>query len=170
VDRFLSFIEHLQSDPRACRVAVQFKRRGVNLRQVFAGLAVYAQSRTVAPERKRRGKADRQIINRGARENGLAPEVARWLLDRSELAHSTNGLTRVHNVDSLASVVLYVEAVTGQRMTMSSLAYLAEAANRALGRKPFDVDPETIGRELRRHKEKNPIFLQILKTDILSKL
>jgi hypothetical protein len=170
VDRFLSFIEQLQSDPRACRVAVQFKRQGVNLRQVFAGLTVYAENRSVAPERKRRGKADRQIINRGVRENGLAPEVARWFLDRSELAHSTDGLSRAHNTDSLASVVIYVEAITGRRMTMSALAYLVEASNRALGRKPFDVDPETIGRELRRHKEKNHLFLQILKNDIIRKL
>jgi hypothetical protein len=170
VDRFEQFIENLRDDPRACLVAARLKRQGVSLRRVFAELMVYGQNRTIAPERKRRGKRHREIVNRAARKGGLAPEVSQWLLDRSELAHSTDGLGRVHNTDSLASLHCYLELKTGRRVTMSSLAYLIESANRALRLKPFDVDPETIGRELRRHRQKNPRFIQILEQDIRRKL
>jgi hypothetical protein len=172
MDRFPVFVEQLQGDPRACRVAVEFKRQGVDLRRVFAELTVYAENRSIAPERKRRGKQYREIVNRGKRESGLAPEVARWLLDRGELAHSTKGFSRVHNVDSLAGLVMYLEAVTARRVTMSELAYLIEGANRALGLKPFDVDPEVIGRELRRHRQNknNHPFLEILQNHVLRSL
>ena len=170
MDSFVRFIEELQGDPRACGIGAQLKRDGVNLRHLFADLTIYSQGRSMAADRVKRGKQHRAIINRAVRENGLRPEYGRWLLDRGELAHATNGLTRVHNVDALAGAVIYTEAVTRRKLPMSSLAFLVECANRALNLKPFDVDPETIGRELRRHKEKNGRFLEILKADILDKL
>ena len=108
----------------------------MHLRRVFAELMVYAENRSIAPERKRRGKKHREIVNRSVREHGLAPEVARWMLDRSELAHSTNGLSRVHNVDSLAGLVIYLEAVTARRVTMSELAYWPR-----LRTEPWDSGP-----------------------------
>jgi hypothetical protein len=172
MDGFERFIENLRDNPRASEVAARLKRQGVDLRRVFAALTVYAENRSIAPERKRRGKQHREIVNRGVRNGGMAPEVARWLLDRGELAHSTVGFSRAHNVDSLAWLVLYLEAVTAKHVSASELAYLVEAANRALELKPFDVDPETIGRELRRYRQNknNHPFLEILRKDVLRNL
>jgi hypothetical protein len=170
MDRFGRFIENLRDNPRACQVAARFKREGVELRRVFAELMVYAENRSMAPERKRRGKQHRKEINRSVRENGLSPDVARWLLDRGELAFSTAGLSRVHNVDSLVSLHIYLELKSGRHVTFSELAYLIEAANRALGLRPYDVAVETIAHELRRYRQKNSRFIKILTDDISNRL
>lgn len=177
MDPFVRFIECLLEDsagpgelPRACQIAAQLQREGVDLRRVFTELTVYAKGPSMAPDRKKRGVQTRNIINRGVRKNGLAPEVARWLLDRSELAHATDGLTRFHNVDSLAGLHIYLELVTGRRVTISELTFLIESANRALRLRPYDVDPNTIAHELRRHRQKHPRFLKILRDHITQTL
>jgi hypothetical protein len=170
MDVFERFIENLRDNPRACEVAARLKRQGVDLGRVFVELKVYAENRSMASERTRRGKQHRQIVNRGVRENGLSKDVARWLLDRGELAHSTAGLSRVHNVDSLVGLHIYLERKTGRRVSYSELAYLIEAANRALGLKPYDVAVETIAHELRRYRQKNSRFIKILTDDIISRL
>ncbi len=170
MERFERFICYLSEYEDACRVAARLQREGVNLPRVLAELAIYVEGRSISAERRKRGKQFRAIVNRGARKNGLAPAVASWLLDRSELAHATHGLGQVHNIDSLASLHIYLELQTGRRVTMSELAFLVEAANWALGRKPTTVDPNTIGRELRRHKQKNPRFISMLRENIASRL
>jgi hypothetical protein len=167
---FYRFIENLRDDPRACQVAAQFKRQGADLRRVFAALTVYSENRSMAGERKRRGMQHRAIVNRGVRDGGLSPDVARWMLDRGELAYSTAGLPRTHNVDSLVSLHIYLEVTIGRHVTLGELADLIEAANKALRIKPFVVDPETIGHELRRYRKKNSAFIKILTDDIISGL
>jgi len=177
MNEFPRFIECLLKDsaepgepPRACQVAAQLQREGVDLRRVFVELTVYARGPSMTADRKKRGKATRAIINRGARNHGVQPEIARWLLDRSELAHQTDGLSKVHNVDSLAGLHIYLELRTRRRVTMSELAFLIEAANRALRIRPYDVDPNTIAHELRRHRQKNSRFLKILRHHIETNL
>jgi hypothetical protein len=170
MEQFRSFLEYLASRQDACEVAARFQREGVNLRRVFGALVVYVEGRSVADKRKKNAKQFRGIVNMGVRQHGVSPDVGRWLLDRAELAYATNGLGLLHNIDSLAWLSLYLEKVTDRRVTMSEMAYLVEGANHALGRKPSYVDPDTISHELRRHRKKNPRFIQILKEDIARNL
>jgi hypothetical protein len=164
--RFELFLEYLSGHPEACEVGARLTRDGADLHRVFSALIVYIEGWSIAGDRKKRGKAHRAIVNAGVRKHGVSPEVGRWLLDRAELAHATNGLGQVRNLDSLAWLQLYLGHVTGRRVTMGELAYLVEAANHALGRKATYVDPNTIAHELRRHRQKNPRFIQILKSDV----
>ena len=103
------------------------------------------------------------------RDGGVAPEIGRWLRDRFELAHSTNGLSRVRNLDSLLSAHVYLEARTGRRVTMTELTHLLNATYSGLGRKTM-ADSVEVGRELRRHRQKNSKFLKILTDEIRSRL
>jgi hypothetical protein len=168
--RFQRFVDYLSDHPEACEVAARLRREGTDLHRVFAALMVYVEGRSIAKERKKRGKTLRGIVNRGVRDHGVSPEVGRWLLDRAELAHATDGLGLVHNLDSLAWSHIYLELVTGRRVTMGELAYLVQGANHALGRQPKGqpsyVDPNAIGHELRRYRQKNPRFIQMLRADI----
>jgi hypothetical protein len=170
--KFGKFIEYLLGNEEPCKIAAQLQREGVNLLRVFVELRVYVEGRSIAKERQKRGKDQLKIINRGVRENGLAPAVGRWLRDRSELAHSINGLSRAHNVDSLGAVHIYLEERTGRKVTVSDLAYLVDAANWSLGRKVGGgvVDPKILQHELARWRKNNPRFVEILKADIESKL
>jgi hypothetical protein len=171
MDKFERFIGYLADHPEACEVGARLKREGVDLRKVFAATVTYIQGRTIAAERKKRGKATRAIINEGVRDHGVSSAVGRWLLDRAELAHAVNGLGLVHNLDSLAWLHLYLESVTRRRVAMGELAYLVQAANHALRRRqPTYVDPNSLAHELRRYKKKNPRFLEILKADIARNL
>jgi hypothetical protein len=179
MDSFDRFAECLLKDcaepgepQRGCEVAAQLQREGVNLRSVWMALEVYVnvKGRSIRDERKKHAKQDRAIFNKGVRDHGVPPEVGRMLLDRSELARSTDGLSRVHNTDALAGLHIYLELATGRRVTMSELAFLVEAGNRALGRKPFDVDPHSIREELRRHRKRFPVFHKILKDQITRNL
>lgn len=172
MDRFERFRNYLLGHPEACQVAARLVRDGVSFPQVFKALVVYAEGWSIAEGRKKRGQADRAIVNRGVRENGVSPELGRWLIARAELAHATNGLGRVHNTDSLIWLHTYLEVVTGRRITMSELAYLIEAGNHALGRRPVDVDPKSVEAELRRHRsqKENALFLKLIREDISKNL
>jgi hypothetical protein len=164
--RFQRFLEYLSGHKEACRIGAQLHREGADLHRAFGALIVYVEGRSIADKRKKSSKQLRGIVNLGVRQHGVSPEVGRWILDRAELAYATNGLGLLHNIDSLAWLQLYLERVASRRVTMSEIAYLVEAANYALDRKPTYVDPNTIGHELRRHRQKNPRFIQILKADI----
>jgi len=73
-------------------------------------------------------------------------------------------------MDALGAVHLYLELRAGRRVTMSELAYLVDATNWALVRKPSVSDPKNLQHELARWRNGNPRFLQILRADIKSKL
>lgn len=172
-EKFERFIRYLQADDARCAVAARFRRQGVDLARVFAGLVVYIEGRSVAEERRKRGKEDLKIINRGVRDHGVLPMVGRWLRDRAELAHSTNGFSRVQNIDSLQWVHLYLEAKTRRKVTTSELAHLVDAACYALGRRTGKADwvgtgSVELGRALRRHRQRpeNAKFLELLRADI----
>ena len=173
--RFERFLEYLSGHPEACEVGARLKREGADLHQVFSALIIYIEGRSIAAERKKRGKTHRAIVNAGLRKHGVSPEVGRWLFDRAELAHATNGLGQVQNLDSLAWVQFYLEHVTARRVSSGELGYLIQAANFAMGRRPkiqsrdFDplvVDPNSIAHALRRYRQKNKAFMEILKADI----
>ncbi len=169
--KFERFIEYLLAYEEPCKAAAQLQREGVDLLRVFVELRVYIEGKSVASERRKRGKKDLNIINEGVRKHGVAPEVGRWLRDRSELAHSTNGFSRVRNIDSLAGAHLYLELRTGRRVTTTELGHLVDAAYWALGRKTV-ADAMELGRELRRHRQRpeNINFLKVLRNHISSTL
>jgi hypothetical protein len=167
---FERFIDYLRGNEEPCKVAARLHREGVDLRRVFVELRVYVEGRTIAGERRKRGKEDLKIISKGVRDHGVSPAVGEWLRARAELAHSTNGFSRVHNVDSLGSLHIYLELRSGRKVTMSELAYLLDAANCALGRKPLVSDPKNLQHELARWRKNFPGFVRILIADIKSKL
>lgn len=166
--RFTRFIEYLLADDQDSETAARLQRESVDLGRVFAWLCLYVnvEGHSIVPERKKRGKNDAAIVNKGVREFGLTPEVGRWLQNRVELAHSVNGFSRVHNADALAAAHFYLELRTGRQVTIRELSILVEATNYALDQKPVIVDSQTIGRELNRHRQKNTEFLKLLKEDI----
>jgi len=166
--KFARFVEYLLADGEDSETAVRLQREGVDLLRMFGWLRVYvnAEGRSIAPERKKRGKSDRAIVNKGVREYGLTPEVGRWLQNRMELAHSVNGVSRVHNVDALAAAHIYLKLCTHRQVTIRELGVLVEATNYALDQKPVIVDSQTIGRALQRHRQNHPEFLKLLKEDI----
>lgn len=168
--RFWRFIAYLAENEQPCKVAARLQREGVDLRRVFAELQVYTEARSIVSERRKRGKKDLNIINEGVRKHGLAPEIGAWLRDRNELAHSIDGLGRVHNVDSLGSAHIYLQERTGRTISMSDLAYLVDATNWALGKKPGVSDPKNLQHELARWRKNNPRFVMILTDHIKSKL
>lgn len=162
---FTRFMEYLLAHEDYCETAAQLQREGVDLLRVFVNLQVYIEGRSVAEDRRKRGRNQLHIINRGVRRNGLAPEIGRWLRNRSELAHSVNGFSRVRNIDSLASAHIYLELRTRRRVTMTELAHLIDATYWGLNRKGV-VDAVEIARELRRHRQKHARFLKLLRDDI----
>jgi hypothetical protein len=166
------FVEHLRDNEEPCKVAARLHREGVDLRRVFAELMVYVEGRPIVLERRKRGKEHLKIVNKGVRDHGVSPAVGKWLRARAELAHSTNGLSRVHNVDSLGALHIYLELKTRRKVSMSDLAYLADAANSALGRKVDGgvTEPKNLQHELARWRKNNPRFVEILTADIKSKL
>jgi hypothetical protein len=164
------FIDYLIVNEEPCKVAAQLHREGVDLLRVFVELRVYVEGRSIATDRRKRARQDLNIINRGVRDNGVAPWVGQWLRDRNELARSVDGLGRVHSVDSLGSCHIYLEERTKRKVSMSELAYLCDATNWALGRKPAVADPKNMQHELARWRKKNPAFIRVLTTDIKSKL
>lgn len=167
--KFVRFLDYLMANREPAHVAAQLQVEGADLLRVFVELRVYIEGRSIASERQKRGREHMKIINRGVWEHGVSKEVAAWLRDRSKLAHSTNGFNRVRNVDSLAGIQIYLELRAGRKVTATELAHMLDAAYYALGRKTV-ADSVEIGRELRRHRQKNGPFLEILKADILSKL
>ncbi len=167
---FWRFIGSLRAHEERSKVAAQLQREGVDLLRVFVELRVYTEGRPIAGERRKRGKQDLNIINEGVRKHGVAPEIGGWLRDRAELAHSIDGLSRVHNVDSLAAAHIYMQERTGRQVTMGELAYLVDATNRALKRQPDFSDPKNLQHELARWRKNNPRFVTILTKHIKSKL
>src|SRR6267378_3058298 len=139
--KFGRFIASLLAHDERSKVAAQLQREGVDLLRVFVELRIYVEGRSIAPERRKREKQDLNIINEGVREHGVAPGIGVWLRDRNQLARSVNGLGRVHNVDSLGALHIYLELRTRRKVTMSELAYLLDAANRALRLQPDYADP-----------------------------
>jgi type II secretory pathway component PulM len=168
--KFRRFIEYMLGNEEACRVAAELQRQGADLLRVFVELRVYVEGHSVAGERRKRGNEVAKIVNRGVREHGVAPEVGRWLRDRAELAHATNGLSKVHNVDSLLAAHIYLESVADRKVTISEMAHLVDAVRYALGRRPAVSDPDVIRHELARHRKKNARFVKILTHDICSKV
>lgn len=170
MDKFNKFIGVLAAHPEACEVAARLKRDGADLVRTFTALVVYIEGRSIAGERKQRGKRTAAIINKGVREHGVSPAVGRWLMNRAQLAHATNGLGIVHNLDSLMWAHLYLEMATGRRVSHGELAYLVQAASEALGRRPKGspayIDPNAIAHSLRRYRSKNARFIEILRQDI----
>jgi hypothetical protein len=166
------FVDSLLENAEACRVAVRLVHEGVSLPRTFGWLEVYVLGHSIAGERRKRGKEAQKIINRGVRSYGVSPEVGRWLRDRAELAHSMNGLGRVHNTDALAAAHMYLELRTKRKVSMSEMAFLVDAANSALGRKVDGgvTEPKNLQHELARWRKNNPRFVGILMTDIKSKL
>jgi hypothetical protein len=168
--RYERFLEYLAGHPEASEVGARLKREGADLHRVFSALVVYIEGRSVADERKKRGKTTRTIINAGVRQHGVSPAVGRWLLDRAELAHATNGLGHVQNLDSIVWTHLYLEHVTGRPISMGELAYLVQAALHALGRRPKGeavyTDPNSLAHAIRRYRTRNKAFLEILIADI----
>lgn len=165
------FVEYLLANEEPCQVAAQLQREGAHLPRVFRELTVYIEGRSIADERWKHGKEHGKIINMAVRKYGVAPEVGRWLQDRSELAHSTDGfIRRVRNMDSLAADHYYLEAKTGRKVTMRELAHLLDAAYWALGRTKIVADPVQLGQDLRRYAKKNVKFLKILKDNVLANL
>jgi hypothetical protein len=163
------FVEYLRDNEEPCKVAARLHREDVDLRRVFVELTVYLEGRSVVRERQKRSKEYLKIVNKSVRDYGVSPAVAEWLRARGELAHATSGLARVHNVDSLGALHIYLEWKTGRKVTMSELAYLLDAANWALGRKPLVSDPKNLQHELRRWRKNHPRFVKILAADIQSK-
>jgi hypothetical protein len=167
--KFRRFIEYLLAYEEPCAAAARLQREGVDLLRVFVELRVYIEGRSTIEGRRKRGHEHMKIVNRGVRAHGVSPEVAAWLRDRSELAHSANGLNRVRNVDSLAAAHVYLEMRTGRRVTMTELAHLLDATYYGLGRKTV-ADSVEVGRELRRHRQKNPRFLKVIREHVKSTL
>jgi hypothetical protein len=167
---FARYIGSLLAHEKRAKVAAQLQREGVDLKRVFVALRVYAEGRSIATERRSRGKQTSNIINEGVRKHGLAPEVGGWLRNRAKLAYAIDGLSRTHCVDSLGFAVIYMQERTKRRITMSELAYLLDATNWALGRQPEFSDPKNLQHELARWRKNNPRFVKILTADIKSKL
>jgi len=170
--RFKRFIGCLLAHEERSKVAAQLQREGVDLLRVFLALRTYVEGRSITSERRKREKQDLNIINEGVRKHGVAPEIGRWLRDRNQLARSVNGLGRVHNVDSLGALHIYMELRTRRKVSMGELSYLLDAANRALGLQPDYADPKNLQHELARWRknEHNSQFIKDLTADIKSKL
>jgi|HubBroStandDraft_6_1064221.scaffolds.fasta_scaffold01137_15 hypothetical protein len=163
------FKDHLLANGDARKLAGELHLAGVDLLAVLAGLTVYIEGRSLKSERQKHHREDAKVFNRGVRDNGVPPAVGRWLLTRSEQARNTNGWNRGRNVDALAWVHWYLELLAARRVTMTELCELVNGTYYALGRKTT-TDALELGRELRRHRQKNEKFLEILKSDLQSKL
>jgi hypothetical protein len=164
--KFRKFVAYLMENEQAKAVAVRIQKDGIDLHYVFRVLCLYCSGQSVAGERKQRERAFKNIVNKGARDYGVAPELAQHFLSRANAAHSVEGIARVHCVDAIGILQIEIEVRTERKPSSGELALLIDGARAALSLKPTIADPKNVERELRRWRKANPRFVKLVEKEV----
>jgi hypothetical protein len=163
-DIFRRFLTCCHEHPETKKLVARLAR--CDPRIIFVCLRSYLENRPDLNRlTKEREKAHRSIIRQGLREHGVAAAVGTWLHARADQAFDTKRKGVAHCTESLVWLQSYLEAKSGKRPSAGDLALLIEAAQEALGRRHFDVSPESLRRELSQFKRRNPLYMECLKAE-----